>query len=95
MLDTTRDVIAELLERRAIAAIFRSTPITLSIGLMLSLASCGDEDGCDIDYYGDCVSGITASELSLGLVAGDFNGRGLTSIIQTSSGTFLAVWDLP
>jgi hypothetical protein len=83
MLDKTGDQAENLPVRRAIAAICRSTPITLGLGLMVVLASCGHGD-CDLGYYGECTVGGSADELSFGLVAGDFNGTGRSSIIQTS-----------
>jgi hypothetical protein len=69
---------------RIITTVCRSAPLTLGIGLTLVLASCGG-DGCDANYYGDCTYGTTADEVSFGLVAGDFNGSGRASIIQTST----------
>jgi len=83
MLDKTGDRAENLPVRRAIAAICRSTPITLGLGLMVVLASCGHGD-CDLGYYGECTVGGAADELSFGLVAGDFNGTGRSSIIQAS-----------
>jgi len=69
---------------RIITALRRSAPLTLGLGLTLTVASCGG-DGCDADYYGDCTYGTSADEVSFGLVAGDFNGSGRASIIQTST----------
>jgi hypothetical protein len=83
MLDETGDTTQNLRVRRVIAAICRSTPITLGLGLMGILASCSGSD-CDLGYYGECTSDTSADELSFGLVAGDFNGTGRASIIQTS-----------
>jgi hypothetical protein len=83
MLDKTGDRAENLPVRRANAAICRSTPITLGLGLMVVLASCGHGD-CDLGYYGECTVGGAADELSFGLVAGDFNGTGRSSIIQAS-----------
>jgi hypothetical protein len=61
----------------------RAAPITLGLGLMLTIAGCGSDD-CDPDYSGDCAFGTPVDEVSFGLVAGDFNGTGRTSVIQTS-----------
>src|SRR5579862_2299147 len=49
----------------------------------LGLASCGG-DGCD-DCFVYGAAPVTPTEVSLGLVAGNFAGNGLSSVIQTSA----------
>ena len=83
MLDKNGDRAENLPVRRAIAAICRSTPITLGLGLIVVLASCGHGD-CDLGYYGECTVGGSADELSFGLVAGDFNGTGQVAVADVN-----------
>jgi hypothetical protein len=54
-----------------------ATMVVLAIGL----TSCGGDD----DRCHDCGPSIPSTEVSYGLVAGDFTGNGFTSVVQTSS----------
>jgi hypothetical protein len=50
------------------------------LALLAGLASCGGYDNCN-----NCSANYTPYEVSDGLVAGNFNGNGFASIVQTST----------
>src|ERR1700692_3843154 len=58
------------------------------LGALSALASCGGDDGCwncgPANYCSGC-GNTTPAEISLGLVAGNFNNNGQASIIATST----------